>query len=123
MLGGLIEANVDSRPQKRADFEQLEARVGVWVSDIDEGVTLQFERGHLVVLGGLLGERDLTIRGDSDTVMELSRVRIGFAGMPNYLDATGRDVVARMLTGRLKITGVLGNLTTLNRVTRLFSVQ
>jgi hypothetical protein len=43
--------------------------------------------------------------------------------MPNYMDATGREVVAKMLRGRLKIDGLLGNLTTLNQVTRLFSVQ
>jgi len=54
--------------------------------------------------------------------MQLSNVKIGFAGMPNYLDATGREVAGKMLTGKLRIQGLVGNLTTLNRVTRLFSV-
>src|SRR5947207_2784663 len=78
--------------------------------------------GDLLVLNGLAADRDLTIRADADTVMGLSSVPIGFAGMPNYLDPAGREVVRRMLSGRLKIQGVLGNLTTLNQVTRLFSV-
>jgi hypothetical protein len=123
MLGGLIEANVEGRPEKRTDFEALRARVGVFVTDIDEGVTLEFQGGHLLVHNGLQPGRDLTIRADADTVMQLSSVKIGFARMPNYLDSTGRDVVAKMLRGRLKIDGLLGNLTTLNQVTRLFSVQ
>ncbi len=123
MLGGLIEANVESRREKRADFERLRARVGVFVTDIDEGVTLDFQDGHLVVHNGLQPGRDLTIRADAGTVMQLSSVNIGFAGMPNYLDSTGREVVAKMLRGKLKIEGLLGNLTTLNQVTRLFSVQ
>ena len=122
MLGGLIEANVSSRPDKRRDFEALRSRVGIYVTDIDEGVTLDFQGGHLLVHDGLQGARDLTIRADADTVMQLSNVRIGFARMPNYFDATGRDVLGKMLTGRLRVEGMLGNLTTLNQVTRLFSV-
>lgn len=122
MLGGLIEANVISRPEKLKDFHNLKARVGIFVTDIQEGVTLNFDGGHLLVRNGLEEGRDVTIRAEADTVMLLSNVRIGFAGMPNYLDATGREVAAKMLTGRLRIEGLVGNLTTLNRVTRLFSV-
>ncbi|HEY4027708.1 MAG TPA: SCP2 sterol-binding domain-containing protein [Candidatus Dormibacteraeota bacterium] len=122
MLGGLVEANVSSRPEKRRDLDNLKARVGFFVTDIGEAVTLDFEGGHLVVRNGLQPGRDVTIRADADTVMQLSNVRIGFAGMPNYLDATGREVVAKMLKGQLRIEGLVGNLTTLNQVTRLFSV-
>jgi hypothetical protein len=123
MLGGLIEANVEGRPEKRADFDSLRARVGVFVTDIEEGVTLDFQGGRLVVHNGLQPDRDLTIRADAETVMQLSNVKIGFARMPNYVNATGREVVSKMLRGRLRIDGLLGNLTTLNQVTRLFSVQ
>lgn len=122
MLGGLIEANIGARPEKRRDFDSLKARVGFFVTDIGEAVTLDFGAGHLVVRNGLEPGRDVTIRADAGTVMQLSNVRIGFAGMPNYFDANGRQVVARMLRGQLKIEGLMGNLTTLNQVTRLFSV-
>lgn len=122
LLGGLIEANVVSRPEKLKDFHTLKARVGILVTDIEEAVTLDFEGGHLVVRNGLEEGRDVTIRADAETVMQLSNVKIGFAGMPNYLDATGREVAGKMLTGKLRIQGLVGNLTTLNRVTRLFSV-
>lgn len=122
MLGGLIEANVSAHPERRRDFEELKARVGVAVTDIDEAVTLDFQGGHLVVHNGLGAGRDLTIRADAETVMQLSNVGIGFAGMPNYLSATGREVVAKVLYRKLRIEGIVGNLTTLNQVTRLFSV-
>src|SRR6266851_4617334 len=45
MLGGLIGANVTARPEKKRDFDTLVARVGIWVTDIDEGVTLAFDAG------------------------------------------------------------------------------
>ena len=36
---------------------------------------------------------------------------------------TATRMFAKMLRGKLRIEGILGNLTTLNQVTRLFSVQ
>jgi hypothetical protein len=123
MLGGLIEANVRSRPEKERDFESLKARVGIWVTDIDEGVTLEFKGGKLVVHNGLKPRRTLTIRADADTVMSLSNLKIGLLGLPVYYDEVGRGVALKLLTGKLKIDGLLPNVMTLNSVTRIFSVQ
>lgn len=123
MLGQLIKANVENSQERRRDFERLEARVGIKVRDIGESVTLDFGGGRLLVHNGLKPRRAITITADSDTVMQLSLLRIGPFGMPVYVDSTGRDVVRKLLGGRLKIDGMLGNIFTLNAVTRLFSVQ
>ena len=125
MLGGLIEANVRSRPEKKRDFESLVARVGIWVTDIDEGVTLDFkgQGGKLTVHNGLKPRRTITIRADAETVMSLSNLKIGLMGMPVYYDEVGRGVAAKLLRGKLKIDGLLPNIVTLNSVTRIFSVQ
>jgi hypothetical protein len=123
MLGGLIEANVRSHSEKERDFESLKARVGIWVTDIDEGVTLEFKGGKLIVHNGLKPRRTLTIRTDADTVMSLSNLKIGVLGLPVYYDGVGRGVALKLLTGKLKIDGLLRNVMTLNTVTRIFSVQ
>ncbi len=123
MLGGLIEANVDSRADRKKDFDSLEARVGIWVTDIDEGVTLEFRKGSLVVHNGLQAKRDLTIRAETGTVMKLSNLKIGLLGMPIYYDDVGRSVAMKLVQGKLRIEGLLGNVATLNTVTRIFSVQ
>ena len=123
MLGGLIGANVTSRPEKKQDFDTLVARVGIWVTDIDEGVTLAFDAGKLTVHNGLEPNRTITIRAEAETVMSLSNLKIGLFGMPVYYDEVGRGVAAKLLQGRLKIDGMLSNIATLNRVTRIFSVQ
>jgi hypothetical protein len=125
MLGGLIEANVEGRIEKRKDFSTLVARVGIWVNDIDEGVTLDFKGrgGWLTVHNGLVPNRTLTIRTDAETVMSLSNLKIGPFGLPIYYDEVGRGVAAKLLSGRLKIDGLLPNVMTLNAVTRIFSVQ
>lgn len=123
MLGGLIEANVKNREEKQGDFENLVARVGIFVTDIDESVTLDFKGGKLVVHNGLKPRRTITIRADADTVMALSNLRIGPFGLPIYVDEVGRGVALKLLRGSLKIDGLLPNLLTLNAVTRIFSVQ
>jgi hypothetical protein len=123
MLGGLIEANVVANPDKRKDFDALVARVGIWVTDIDEGVTLAFDAGRLTVYNGLEPNRTLTIRADADTVMSLSNLKIGLFGMPVYYDEVGRGVALHLMRGKLRIDGMLTNIATLNRVTRVFSVQ
>ena len=123
MLGGLIDANVANSQARRKDFEELKARVGIWVTDIDEGVTLDFQGGALVVSNGLAPKRDITIRTDADTVMNLSNLRIGLFGMPVYYDEVGRGVAVKLVQGKLRIEGLLGNIATLNSVTRIFSVR
>jgi hypothetical protein len=123
MLGGLIDANIANNPARRKDFDGLKARVGVWVTDIDEGVTLDFHGGSLVVANGLKPRRDITIRTDAGTVMNLSNLRIGLFGMPVYYDEVGRGVAAKLVQGKLRIEGLLGNIATLNTVTRIFSVR
>jgi hypothetical protein len=123
MLGGLIEANVKSRPEKESDFASLVAKVGIWVTDIDEGITLDFKGGRLTVHNGLKPQRTITIRADAETVMSLSNLKIGLFGLPIYYDEVGRGVAGKLLRGNLKIDGMLPNLITLNAVTRIFSVQ
>jgi hypothetical protein len=123
MLGGLIEANVRTHPEKENDFDSLKARVGIFVTDIDEGVTLDFTGGQLVVHNGLEPHRTLTIRADAETVMSLSNLKIGLFGLPVYYDEVGRGVAAKLVRGKLKIEGLLPNVLTLNAVTRIFSVQ
>jgi hypothetical protein len=121
MLGGLIESNVAARPEKKADFDRLRARVGISAVDAEEAATLDFEGGHLTVSNGLLPGRQLTITADSETVLQLSNLRIGPLGMPVYVDETGREVVGKLLSRRLRIAGLL-RVGLLNRVTRVFSV-
>jgi hypothetical protein len=123
MLGGLIEANVLASRAKKKDFDTLVARVGIWVTDIGEGVTLVFDAGKLTVYNGLDGERTITIRAEAETVMSLSNLKIGVFGLPVYYDDVGRGVALKLLRGRLQIEGMLQNIATLNRVTRIFSVQ
>jgi hypothetical protein len=86
-------------------------------------VTLAFDAGRLTVHNGLEPKRRITIRAEADTVMSLSNLKIGLFGMPIYYDGVGRGVARKLVRGKLKIEGLIANVATLNRVTRIFSVQ
>src|ERR1700675_1946884 len=107
MLGGLIDANVQASPSKQKDFDTLTARVGIWVTDIDEGVTLVFESGRLTVYNGLEPRRTITIRAEAETVMSLSNLKIGVFGLPVYHNEVGRGVALKLIRGKLRIDGLL----------------
>jgi hypothetical protein len=77
----------------------------------------------LKVSNGLKRDRKITIRTDADTVMMLSNLAIGPFGVPIYIDGVGRGIVTKLLTGGLKIDGMLTSIPTLNQVTRVFSVR
>lgn len=123
LLGGLIEANIENNLAKRKDFDSLTARVGFFVTDIYEGVTLDFDHGSLLVHNGLKPKRDVTIRAEADTIMNLSNLTIGAFGLPVYYNSIGREVVGKLLQRKLRIEGLIGNIATVNTVTRLFSVR
>lgn len=121
MLGTLLAQNVERHPEKYRDFRSVNASVVFDVTDLGSAVTLSFDGETCTVLEGAVGSPRLWLRTDSATLMGLSQVRIGALGLPNYVDPAGRAVLQAMATGRLRIRGIR-HLTTLNRVTRLFSV-
>jgi hypothetical protein len=86
-------------------------------------VTLVFDAGRLTVYNGLEPRRTITIRAEAETVMSLSNLKIGLFGLPVYYDEVGRGVALKLVRGKLRIDGMLTNVGTLNRVTRVFSVQ
>lgn len=122
MLAELIRQNLEQKPHKRADFDKLDTVVSIEARDAEVTITLEFRRGSLVVHGGVHGRPAITIVTDSETVLKLSLASI-VCGLPNFLDAGGREMLQKMRRGELKITGMLGSPVQLVRMTRLMSVN
>lgn len=121
MLGTLLAQNVERHPEKYRDFRKVNAAVVFDITDLGSAVTLSFSGDTCTVLEGAVGKPRVRLRTDSATLMGMSQVRIGALGLPNYLDPAGRAVLQAMAKGKLRIQG-MRHLSTLNRVTRLFSV-
>ena len=91
-------------------------------TDADVSVTLAFDRGRCVVHDGLLDGTAVVVRADSDSIIELSNVRV-VGGLPWLFDRTGRGVVGKALRRVVRIRGLLRHPVTLTRLGIVLSVN
>ncbi len=71
---------------------------------------------------GIVGKPDIIIRTDSDKVIGLNSISIKF-GLPYYFDEAGMTVIKQILSGELKIEGMLLHPVILTRLTKIMSVM
>lgn len=121
MLADMLKANLE-KPEKLKDFNKLKARVLIHAEDAEAKITMDFDRGKLVVYGGEAGKPDLAIATDSSTLLDLANLKIKF-GLPWYFDKTGMEVVKKLLTRKLKIKGLIMRLPALTRLSKIMSLN
>ncbi len=122
MLRELLAQNLEQNPHKIFDFNKLNIPIGLHVSDAEIMLTLDFRNGSLTIVNGVSGHAGLSITADSGTIMNLSNQRIKW-GLPYYFDETGKDILAAMKSGRLKVKGILRHFAALIRFSRVMSVH
>ena len=122
MLRDLIIQNIEQNPHKLNDFKKLEIRIGLGVSDAEISLTLEFSNGGLTIQPGIEDQPQLNIVADSETIMNLSNQKIKW-GLPYYFDDAGREVLAAMKSGRLRVKGMFAHFTSLIRFSRVMSVH
>ncbi len=122
MLFNLIRQNLEQKPHRLKSFQALKSNVVIVANDIEITITFAFQSGKLRIYNGILGEADLKIIADHETILELSLIKISM-GLPNYFDSNGRDILKKLLFGNLKIEGMLKHPLQLIHLTKLFSVN
>lgn len=122
MIADLIRQNLERSPRKDADFRKLAASVSMEVPDAEVAITLEFSRGTLLVHEGQRVGAHLRIRADSTTLLALPLVRIS-AGLPNLFSPESSALRNGLLTGGVRIGGMLRHPLRLVRFTRLMSVN
>ena len=122
MLRDLLVQNLEQNPHKISDFFKLNMPIGLHVPDVEINLSLNFTAGSLTIINGVIGNEGLDITADSETIMNLSNQRIRW-GLPYYFDETGKEIVAAMKSGRLKVKGMLRFFPTLIRFSRVMSVH
>lgn len=124
MLSQLLRQNLVDHPHKRRDFDRLRTRVAIIVEDAEVAVTLRFLGGHLVLHDGLFGIPDITIRAQSDDVMQMSLVELlPRVGLPDPRGENTRKVAARTREGQIRTVAGLMQVPALLRLTRVLSVN
>ena len=120
MVGGLIQGNLERDPSRLALLRP--ARIGISASDAEVSISLHLSPGAVRVVGGLTDPLHLRVLADSDVLLELTAVPLRF-GMPDVFAADGRAVVGKLLSGRLRVRGLLRHPGKVARLNRLLSVR
>jgi len=69
-----------------------------------------------------VGKPDIVIRTDSDKVIGLNSISIKF-GLPWYFDEAGVTVLKQILSGEIKVQGMLVHPVILTKLTKIMSVM
>lgn len=124
MLADLLRQNLEDHPRKQADFEKLDGRVAIVAEDAGVALTLEFQRGKLVLHSGIVGIPDVTVRAPSDDVMAMSLVELTpKRALPDPRGETMKKVWAGMRSGRIQVYGALFHAPLMFRLTRVMSVN
>ena len=121
MLADLVRANIEADPARAKLLEGVSGKVNVHARDAEVSVGMEFKDGQLFVHPEPFPSATLTIETDSDTLMGMSTVPLRF-GMPDVVTPDGRAVVGKMLTGGLKVRGMVKGMPLMVRLQKLLSV-
>jgi hypothetical protein len=119
MLGGLIQANLEQHPERQALLRP--AVIAITAPDAEVSVTIAIRPGEVLVGNGQPAKAHLRVTAESATLIELSSVPLRF-GLPDSMTKEGRAVNKLLLTGRIKVKGLLSHPGTLARFNKLLSV-
>ncbi len=120
MLGRLIEANLERNPARIRHLGR--GCIAVRALDIGLATTLTMAPGRVSVSNGNRGRPEVRVRGDSLTLLRLTDTPLRF-GFPNLLSREGRALARKVLSGNLKIRGMLRHPLEVARLNRLLSVR
>jgi hypothetical protein len=120
MLGGLIEANLEQHPERLALLSKS-STYAITAPDADVSVTIHLGPDGVRVANGVRGTPHVSVRAQSDDLIALSSVPLRF-GLPDAMTSQGRAVLKKLLSGRLKVKGVVTQSGRLGRLNKLLSV-
>jgi len=120
IIADLIEGNLTSEPERKRLLEGKARRVRITATDLDATVSLVLGDGTVQISEGQGPDPHVWIVADSIILLDLPNAKL-LGGLPSVADSTGRAVVAKMLSGKLKIRGIL-RVGTVRRVQMLLSV-
>jgi hypothetical protein len=120
LIAGLLEQQLAREPARAALLRP--STVVLAVPDAAVSVTVRTTPGEVRVSDGAAADAHLRIVASADRVLALAAAPLR-AGMPDPLHRLGRAVWADVLTGRVRVHGLLRHPRRLARFTSLLSVS
>jgi hypothetical protein len=120
MLGGLIQQNLDRDPGLARHLD--DSVVAIEAPDAEVAVTIRLNPDIVVVSDGVAADAQVVITATSERLLGLASAPLRF-GLPDAFSREGREVLRNVLTGRVRIEGLVRNPRRLSRLTRILSVH
>jgi hypothetical protein len=124
MMLTLLRQNIADDPKKLAAFSRMHGRVALIAEDLDAAVTLRFGAGKLCVYRGIHGIPDLAIRGDSDALVDLTRLppHARLRRLPDLRSDPARALWRALRARTLRIHGLFSHAALAVRFSQVMSV-
>ena len=119
MVGGLIDQNLERDPSRLRLLRPSSATITV--PDAGVAITVRTSPGSVEVRDGADPDTQLGITADSERLLALTSAPLRF-GLPDVFDPRGRAVLGDVLSGRVRIRGLLRHPRRLARLSSLLSV-
>jgi hypothetical protein len=119
MVGGLIEQNIERDPSRRRLLRP--AMTSITVPDVGIAITVRTGAGDVEIRDGADGVAQIGITADSAHLLALTSAPLRF-GLPDLFDPRGRVVLGNIVSGRVRIRGLLRHPRRLARLAALLSV-
>lgn len=120
MLAGLLEQNLDRRPERASLLRP--SVVLLEVPDSGVIVSVRTWPGGLRVADGNVRDADLRVVANADRLLATASAPLR-AGLPDPLRPAGRAVLADVVTGRIRVHGLVRHPVRLARFISLLSVH
>jgi hypothetical protein len=119
MVGGLIDQNLERDPSRLRLLRPSSATITV--PDAGVAITVRTGPGEVEVCDGADPDAQLAITADAERLLALTSAPLRF-GLPDVFDPRGRAVLGDVLSGRVRIRGLLRHPRRLARLSSLLSV-
>ncbi len=122
ILASLLEENLEQKPHKMRTFNSLIGVIAIEVTDIEATVYLTFSGGKVVIDKSVEVKPQIVVKAESEKIMGLNFISIKL-GLPYYFDQAGRTVIKQLLSGQIKIKGMLLHPIIITKLTKVLSVM
>ncbi len=119
MVGGLIDQNLERDPSRLRLLRPSSATITV--PDAGVAITVRTGPGEVEIRDGVDPGAQLAITADSERLLSLTSAPLRF-GLPDVFDARGRAVLRDVVSGRVRIRGMVAHPRRLARLSSLLSV-
>lgn len=122
LLCNIFQNNIYSSEKKNLIFLSLTTVVSVYLTDVGVSITMDFNKGDLLIYEGNIKEPKIKIQTESSYIIKLSNINIKF-GLPWLFDASGIDILRNIFERKYKFTSKPSELMNVIKLTKIMSVN